>query len=149
MMSTSIAQHGCSAHLRACHRCIAFRRVTRPLVRSRRAQLSLARLTGTVHASATKEDVQEVQESSNEGRKMLPQTAELLSWDEIGERAGSEVLQGYQMLGNSGLDGQPRTAPTRVLPTEESSTTDKPVLMYRDTNAWCPFCERVCSSRRA
>lgn len=96
-----------------------------------------------MQASATAEDVQKVQESSNDGKKMHLRTAELLSWDEIGERAGSDVLQGYQVLDNSGRDGQPRTAPTRVLPTEESTTTDKPVLLYRDTNAWCPFCERV------
>ncbi|KAL3147580.1 glutathione s-transferase [Trebouxia sp. C0009 RCD-2024] len=140
MISTSVAQHTTPVHLRACKGCIAFRPVIRPSPRSRCAQVGGSRF---VQASATAEDVQKVQESSNDGKKMHLRTAELLSWDEIGERAGSDVLQGYQVLDNSGRDGQPRTAPTRVLPTEESTTTDKPVLLYRDTNAWCPFCERV------
>jgi len=99
-----------------------------------------------VTASATKEDVQDVQESSNAGRKIDPNAGDLMSWEEIGKRAGTDVLQGYQMLDHSGHTGQPRTAPTRVLPTEESTTTDRPVLLYRDTNGWCPFCERVRTS---
>lgn len=143
MISTSVAQHTTPVHLRVCKGCIAFRPVIRPSLRLRCAPLQV-RGSRFVQASATAEDVQKVQESSNDGKKMHTHAAELLSWDEIGERAGSDVLQGYQVLDNSGRAGQPRTAPTRVLPTEESTTTDKPVLLYRDTNAWCPFCERVC-----
>lgn len=104
----------------------------------------LAASQQVVLASATKEKVQEVQESSNQGRKVAADGAELLSWDDIGELAGTDVLKGYQLLDQSANVGQPRTAPTRVLPAEESTTTDRPVLLYRDTNAWCPFCERVC-----
>ena len=138
-------------HLRACRGCVAFRQQHARTVRPQgRARLHKSFAT----ASATKndveeEDVREVQESSNAGRKVDPNAGELLSWEEIGERAGSDVLQGYQMLDHSGHTGQPRTAPTRVLPSEESTATDRPVLLYRDTNAWCPFCERVCRQPHA
>ena len=139
-MRTSVARQVPPVHLGAYGGCIACRPVARRPIRSFRAQ---ARVTGTVYAAATKEDVQEVQEGSNHGRKLDANTAGLLSWEEIGQRAGADVLQGYHVLDISSSAGQPRTAPTRVLPTKESTTTDKPVLLYRDTNAWCPFCERV------
>lgn len=137
-MRTSILQRAYLVHSRAYLGFIARKPVAYRPVRSSRVQAHI------VSATATKEDVQEVQESSNGGRKMDAHSAGLMSWEEIGERAGSDVLQGYQVLNNSSGRGQPRTAPTQVLPTEESTTTDKPVLLYRDTNAWCPFCERVC-----
>ena len=140
MMRTSVARQVSPVQLGAYGGFIASRPVARRPIRSSRAQ---ARVTSTVYATTTKEDVQEVQESSNDGRKLDTNGAGLLSWEEIGQRAGADVLQGYQMLDKSSSAGQPRTAPTRVLPTEESTTTDKPVLLYRDTNAWCPFCERV------
>ena len=147
-MRTGVARQAPPVQLGAYGGCIACRPAARRPVRSSRAQ---ARLTSTVYATATKEDVQQVQESSNDGAKMDAKAAGLLSWEEIGQRAGADVLQGYQILDISSKAGQPRTAPTRVLPTEESTTTDKPVLLYRDTNAWCPFCERVCllSSKQA
>lgn len=100
-------------------------------------------------ASATTEkDVQKVQEASD-GQTDADRNngGELLSWQQIGQEAGSDTLNGYQLLDNSPLDGHPRTAPTTVLASHESTTTDKPVLFYRDTNAWCPFCERVSSLR--
>lgn len=132
-------------YLRACRGCVAFRqqhaRTVRPQGRAR-LHRSFATASATENG-VEEEDVREVQESSNAGRKVDPNAGELLSWEEIGERAGSDVLQGYQMLDHSGHTGQPRTAPTRVLPSEESTATDRPVLLYRDTNAWCPFCERV------
>ncbi len=127
--------------LRACKGCVAFRQASLRTVKPNRVPSRSHR--PFVSASATKEDVEEVQESSSGGRKIDPNAGDLMSWDEIGERAGSDVLQGYQMLDHSAHTGQPRTAPTRVLPSEESTTTDRPVLLYRDTNAWCPFCERV------
>lgn len=136
-MHTSIVQRAYLAHSRAYLGCIP-----RTPVACRPNRLSRVQ-AHTVSATATKEDVKEVQESSSGGRKMDAHSAGLLSWEEIGERAGSDVLYGYQVLDNSSRKGQPRTAPTKVLPTEESTTTDKPVLLYRDTNAWCPFCERV------
>jgi glutathione S-transferase len=37
----------------------------------------------------------------------------------------------------------PSTSPDVSLPTDESASSSKRVLLYRDTNAWCPFCERV------
>lgn len=138
-------------YLRACRGCVAFRqqhaRTVRPQGRAR-LHRSFATASATENG-VEEEDVREVQESSNAGRKVDPNAGELLSWEEIGERAGSDVLQGYQMLDHSGHTGQPRTAPTRVLPSEESTATDRPVLLYRDTNAWCPFCERVCCQPHA
>jgi len=38
----------------------------------------------------------------------------------------------------------PSSSTDPSLPTSRNSAaTDKRVLLYRDTNAWCPFCERV------
>lgn len=142
-MHTSVARQAPPVQTGLYKWCVVCRPVARRPIKSSRAQ---ARVTSTVYATATKEDVQEVQESSNDGRKMDESTPGLLSWEEIGQRAGADVLHGYQILDLSSSAGQPRTAPTRVLPTKESTTTDKPVLLYRDTNAWCPFCERVCNS---
>ena len=129
------------AHLRPCLGRTPFRQAIQRPVSSHRPRSRPQRVCA--RATATKEDVEEVQESSNAGRKIDPNPGELMSWEQIGESAGTDVLKGYQLLDQSPNVGQPRTAPTRVLPAEESTTTDKPVLLYRDTNAWCPFCERV------
>lgn len=141
-MSPLVPLRQLQPRLSACSGCIAFRQTaigrTRP--HCARARSHRRRVT----AAATEEAVQEVQESSNDGRKVDDNVGDLMTWEEIGQRAGQDALQGYQMLDHSGHSGQPRTAPTRVLPAEESTTTDRPVLLYRDTNAWCPFCERVC-----
>ena len=59
----------------------------------------------------------------------------------MGQQAGEDVLQGYQLLPERA--GGPRAAPSRVLPTDKDARTDKAVLLYRDTDGWCPFCERV------
>eukprot|EP00227_Mantoniella_beaufortii_P018280 CAMPEP_0197577012 /NCGR_PEP_ID=MMETSP1326-20131121/1797_1 /TAXON_ID=1155430 /ORGANISM="Genus nov. species nov., Strain RCC2288" /LENGTH=493 /DNA_ID=CAMNT_0043140007 /DNA_START=64 /DNA_END=1545 /DNA_ORIENTATION=- len=37
----------------------------------------------------------------------------------------------------------PSSSTDPSLPTSADSTTAKRVLLYRDTNAWCPYCERV------
>ena len=76
---------------------------------------------------------------------VLPQLeagSQLLTWEQVGQQAGEDVLQGYQLL-PGGSAGGPRAAPSRVLPTEKDAQTDKAVLLYRDTDGWCPFCERV------
>ena len=92
---------------------------------------------------AAQPDIQDVQEASTPQTKVDRNGGELFSWQQIDDQASPELLKDYQLLTHSPLEGQPRTAPTRVLPAEESTSTDKPVLFYRDTNAWCPFCERV------
>ena len=143
VMSRLIPVRQVQPRLSACSGCTAFRQATIGGTRRHRARSRSRRHRAT--AAATEEAVQEVQESSNSGRKVDDNVGDLMSWEEIGQRAGQDALQGYQMLDHSGHSGQPRTAPTRVLPAEESTTTDRPVLLYRDTNAWCPFCERVCT----
>ena len=75
---------------------------------------------------------------------LLPQQeagSQLLTWEQVGQQAGEDVLQGYQLLPEGA--GGPRAAPSRVLPTDKDARTDKAVLLYRDTDGWCPFCERV------
>jgi hypothetical protein len=44
----------------------------------------------------------------------------------------------------------PAAAPTSTLPTRPDSLTNstKPVVLVRDTNCWCPFCERVSVASR-
>ena len=142
-MQSVIVQQSVRAHSHICRKCISFRQTTPRRIRSRCNSARKRTAARASNQEATEEDVQQVQESSNAGRKLDVNAAHLLTWDEIGDRAGSSELQGYQLLDQSPNVGQPRTAPTRVLPAEESTTTDRPVLLYRDTNAWCPFCERV------
>ena len=68
---------------------------------------------------------------------VLPQEAgdQLLTWEQVGQQAGEDVLQGYQLL-PEGMGG-PRAASSRVLPTDKDARTDKAVLLYRDTDGWC------------
>ncbi|CAK0782457.1 hypothetical protein CVIRNUC_005697 [Coccomyxa viridis] len=66
-------------------------------------------------------------------------TKDVPTWQQLSARAGASALEGFSVLKNN----VPRTAPTPTLPTEPDASTDKPVLLYRDTNAWCPYCERV------
>lgn len=61
------------------------------------------------------------------------------TWESIVEQAGSDVLEGYQLRPGK----SPGSSPHPALPTERHVTTESPVVLYRDTNAWCPFCERV------
>lgn len=72
-----------------------------------------------------------------------PPAPSVLTWEELSTH-GVKELPGYTMLGKN----EPSTAPTPTLKTAESSTTSKPVLLYRDTNGWCPFCQRVSFSRK-
>lgn len=66
---------------------------------------------------------------------MPPEDRERVSW------SADSVLDGYMLR-----PGQvPAAAPTSTLPTrpDSLSRSKKPVVLVRDTNAWCPFCERV------
>ncbi|CAL8470974.1 g10516 [Coccomyxa elongata] len=63
----------------------------------------------------------------------------VLEQPQLSATAGASALEGYVVRRNE----VPRSAPTPTLPTEADAETDKPVLLYRDTNAWCPYCERV------
>lgn len=114
--------------------------VSRPPARHAHQQRQPVITTGS-----TAKDVQRVQEASQSDTERGRNGGSLLTWQQIDEEAGPSILEGYQLLDHSPHDGQPRTAPTTVLASDESTTTDKPVLLYRDTNAWCPFCERVCA----
>eukprot|EP00878_Enallax_costatus_P010386 GHUV01010839.1.p1 GENE.GHUV01010839.1~~GHUV01010839.1.p1 ORF type:complete len:474 (+),score=103.97 GHUV01010839.1:86-1423(+) len=68
-----------------------------------------------------------------------------LTWDAHKDPNGSmpatAILEGYTLR-----PGQvPAAAPTSTLPTRPDSfqRSSKPVVLVRDTNGWCPFCERV------
>ncbi len=61
------------------------------------------------------------------------------TWSLIEQQAGMEVLEGYVLR-----PGQsPASSPHTALPTERHVETASPVVLYRDTNSWCPSCERV------
>lgn len=61
------------------------------------------------------------------------------TWSLIEQQAGTEVLEGYVLR-----PGQsPASSPHTALPTERHVETASPLVLYRDTNAWCPSCERV------
>jgi hypothetical protein len=62
------------------------------------------------------------------------------AWRDIQQQSGSDVLQDYVIRRGQA----PGTAPHPVVPTQRMTAPhSKPVLLWRDTNAWCPFCERV------
>lgn len=61
------------------------------------------------------------------------------TWEAIRSVAGQDVLRG----GFAVRPGdEPGTVSVPTLPTSLDSRTTKPVLFYRDTHGWCPFCER-------
>lgn len=68
-----------------------------------------------------------------------PEPQGLLEWTALADLAGLDILNGFTLRPN----GVPSTAPTPTLPTSPDVVSTAPVLLYRDTNAWCPFCERV------
>jgi len=61
-----------------------------------------------------------------------------VSWETLQTRTADRVA-GYELRPNA----VPSSSAGPSLPTEPSLSTSKRVLLYRDTNAWCPFCERV------
>lgn len=63
----------------------------------------------------------------------------LPDWSALADLAGIDFLNGFTLRPN----GVPSTAPNPTLPTSPDVVSTAPVLLYRDTNAWCPFCERV------
>ena len=67
--------------------------------------------------------------------------ASTASWATLDELTAPVDIDGY----NVRVQQVPSSAPDPSLPTDvdSSCTEDKRVLLYRDTNAWCPFCERV------
>lgn len=80
------------------------------------------------------------QRSQSRLRCSAAAVAEPPTWQSIEHSAGSDVLEGFVVR-----PGQaPGTAPHPVVPTQRmTKAPSKPVLLWRDTNAWCPFCERV------
>ncbi|CAG9464465.1 unnamed protein product [Pedinophyceae sp. YPF-701] len=62
-----------------------------------------------------------------------------ISWDEVGEKAGLEVLDGF----NVSKTYMPRSSPVPFLPPVRNVKSSKDVVIYRDSNSACPFCERV------
>ena len=67
--------------------------------------------------------------------------ASTASWATLDELTAPVDIDGYNLR----VQQVPSSAPDPSLPTDvdSSCTEDKRVLLYRDTNAWCPFCERV------
>ena len=59
--------------------------------------------------------------------------------DSIVDVAGPEALVGFYLRPNA----KPATSPTKPLTPAVTPQTDKPVVLYRDVNAWCPFCQKV------
>lgn len=63
-----------------------------------------------------------------------------LAWRDIQHQAGDDVLRDYVIRRGQA----PGTSPHPVVPSQRmTAPQSKPVLLWRDTNAWCPFCERV------
>ena len=80
-------------------------------------------------------------------RTRAAQAANLLSWEEVVKHSSAAPLTGFVKLPGS----RPSTAPSRVLQTSPDSLwsagidDNHPVLLIRDTEAWCPYCERSVS----
>lgn len=58
-------------------------------------------------------------------------------------QAGVDVLAGY----SANLTAQPGAAVASpegsILPTVKDVPSENRVVLYRDTNGWCPFCSKV------
>lgn len=65
--------------------------------------------------------------------------------EDISSRVVQDVISGFEVRSA----GAPRTVPSATIPTEEVPNSSKRVVLYRDTNGWCPFCQRVWMVRRA
>ena len=63
-----------------------------------------------------------------------------LTWDSVRSANKNRVLEDYSIR-----PGQvPSSVPTRTLPTRPGSyKLSRRLVLFRDTNAWCPYCERV------
>lgn len=57
----------------------------------------------------------------------------------VADIAGPEALESFYL--NSG--GVPATSATAPLPPAVEPASSKPVVLFRDTNAWCPYCQKV------
>eukprot|EP00892_Ulva_mutabilis_P008032 jgi/Ulvmu1/5600/UM023_0137.1 len=78
--------------------------------------------------------------ASSRARGMINAVAaEPSVWDDISKIAGKDVIETYAVRRTE----VPASVPTLTIPTEEHPKSDKRVLLYRDTNGWCPFCQRV------
>ncbi|KAF5833374.1 glutathione S-transferase [Dunaliella salina] len=64
-----------------------------------------------------------------------------LEWQEIEDTVNSNGHYPFKVFPGA----KPAVAQPNTLPSELASltTSTKPVVLIRDTNAWCPFCERV------
>lgn len=64
-------------------------------------------------------------------------------WKELEAQAGVDVLAGY----SANLTAQPGAAVASpegsILPTVKDVPSENRVVLYRDTNGWCPFCSKV------
>ena len=61
------------------------------------------------------------------------------TWEEVLETARKNTsARRVKRTGQS-----PSTAPIPSSLQKLPPNTEPPVLLYRDTNSWCPFCERV------
>uniref|UniRef100_A0A7S3VL85 GST N-terminal domain-containing protein n=1 Tax=Dunaliella tertiolecta TaxID=3047 RepID=A0A7S3VL85_DUNTE len=64
-----------------------------------------------------------------------------LEWQEIEETVSSNGHYPFKVFpGAKPAISQPNTLPSELA---SLTTSTKPVVLIRDTNAWCPFCERV------
>lgn len=62
-------------------------------------------------------------------------THAVLSWQEAIERTrGSPALEDFVMMP---AGSKPSTAPSATLSPDTETVSSKPVVLYRDTNAWC------------
>lgn len=67
---------------------------------------------------------------------------EVESWDSLLQKAGIDVLQGFSVARRTTV---PQSSSCDWIAAVENpqGLTDKPVVLYRDANSQCPYCERV------
>lgn len=67
------------------------------------------------------------------------QHANVCCRDAIADQAGQDVLQHFYLR----PDAAPATSPTPPLTPSPNPESNKPVILFRDTNAWCPHCQKI------
>jgi hypothetical protein len=58
--------------------------------------------------------------------------------DATADLAGPDALADFYLQPHA----KPSTTPTKPLPPSPNPTSSKPVVLFRDSNAWCPFCQK-------
>jgi glutathione S-transferase len=107
-------------------------------MKSLRMSQLVVRPAPAFHATPTR-DVRRTRVSVAKANVVTP----VLTWDSVRSANRNRVLENYSIRPGK----VPSSVPTSTLPTRpDSHKLSRKLVLFRDTNAWCPYCERVSPS---